>query len=228
MKKPGFYAQLHLHTAETSRCGRAGGAEMARACKEAGYDLIAITDHFMNANIGCDRELPWEAKVEYLFRGYYAAKKEGEKIGLHVIQGWETFTGGPELLTYGLGEEFLLAHPDIDQAPYEEYIRLVDEAGGKIIHAHPFRCAPYIPVFDPDTELVEAYEVYNAGNGEREWNQKAYQRAKAHGLLMFAGSDAHSAETVRSGAMRFEKPVYTMDGMFEAARRGEAEIIEKL
>ena len=81
MKKRGFYAQLHLHTAETSRCGRAGGAEIAQACKEAGYDLIAVTDHFMNANIGCERELAWEAKVEYLFRGYYAAKKEGERIG---------------------------------------------------------------------------------------------------------------------------------------------------
>lgn len=106
MKKPGFYVQLHLHTAETSRCGRAGGAEMARACKEAGYDLIAITDHFMNANIGCGRELPWEQKVEYLFRGYYAAKKEGEKIGLHVLRGWETFTEGPELLTYGWARNF--------------------------------------------------------------------------------------------------------------------------
>ena len=95
MTKPGFYAQLHLHTAETSRCGRAGGAEMARACREAGYDVIAITDHFMNANIGCDKDIPWEAKVEYLFRGYYAAKQEGDKIGLHVLQGWETFTAGP-------------------------------------------------------------------------------------------------------------------------------------
>lgn len=228
MKRPGFYAQLHLHTAETSRCGRAGGAEMARACKEAGYDLIAITDHFMNANIGCDRALPWEAKVEYLFRGYYAAKKEGDRIGLHVIKGWETFTEGPELLTYGLGEEFLLAHKDIDRVPYEEYIRLVNEAGGKIIHAHPYRMAPYIPVFVPDAKSVEAYEVYNAGNADPDWNRKAFREAKGYGLLMFAGSDAHSAEGVRTGAMRFGRPVYTMEEMFEAARRGEAEIIERM
>jgi predicted metal-dependent phosphoesterase TrpH len=228
MEKRGFYAQLHLHTAETSRCGRAGGAEIAQACKEAGYDLIAVTDHFMNANIGCERELAWEAKVEYLFRGYYAAKKEGERIGLHVLQGWETFTGGPELLTYGLGEDFLLAHPDIDRVPYDEYISLVTQAGGKIIHAHPYRCAPYIPVFAPDWRSVEAYEVYNAGNAEAEWNERARIEAQAHGLLMFAGSDAHSIERVKDGAMRFERPVYTMEEMFEAARRGEAEIIERL
>ena len=29
MSKKGFYVQLHLHTSETSKCGRASGAEMA-------------------------------------------------------------------------------------------------------------------------------------------------------------------------------------------------------
>lgn len=226
--KKGFLAQLHLHTAESSRCGRSGGADMARACRAAGYDLIAVTDHFMNANIGCDRELEWEKKVEFLFRGYHAAKKEGERIGLHVLQGWETFTEGPELLTYGLGEEFLLAHPEIDRVPYDEYIRLVSEAGGWIIHAHPYRRAPYIPDFTPDPHSVKAYEVYNAGNADPEWNEKAREEAREHGLLMFAGSDAHSVDRVTAGAMRFEKPVYTMGEMFEAARRGEAEVLEAL
>ena len=228
MTKPGFYAQLHLHTAETSRCGRAGGAEMARACREAGYDLIAITDHFMNANIGCDKDIPWEQKVEFLFRGYYAAKAEGDQIGLHVIKGWETCTGGPELLTYDLGEDFLLAHPDIDKASYDEYIHLVNEAGGKIIHAHPYRQAPYIPDFAPRFDSVEAYEVYNAGNADPAWNERARLEAQEKGLLLFAGSDAHSVERVTGGAMRFEKSVYSMVEMFEAARRGEAEIIKQL
>ena len=48
MSKKGFYVQLHLHTSETSRCGEAPAVEMVRACKTAGYDLIAITDHFFN------------------------------------------------------------------------------------------------------------------------------------------------------------------------------------
>ncbi len=226
--KTGFFAQLHLHTAETSRCGRSGGADMARACKAAGYDLIAVTDHFFNANIGCDWDLPWEAKVEYLFRGYYAAKKEGDRIGLEVIRGWETFQDGPELLTYGLGEEFLLAHPHIDQEPYDEYIRLVTEAGGRIIHAHPYREASYIPEFTPDPHSVEAYEVFNAAHANPEWNRLALEEARAHGLLQFAGSDAHSVERVPFGAMRFDKPVHTIDEMFEAARRGGASVVEQM
>lgn len=228
MKKQGFYVQLHLHTAETSRCGRGGAADMIRACRDAGYGLVAVTDHFFNANIGCDRDLPWEAKVEYLFRGYYAAKAEGDRLGVEVLRGWETFQSGPELLTYGLGEDFLLAHPDIDKEPYDEYIRLVREAGGRIIHAHPYRKASYIPDFTPDPASVEAYEVYNAGNGDPEYNALARMEAEAHGLLMFAGSDAHSEEGVRGGAMRFTRPVHTIDEIFDAVRRGEAEIVERL
>ena len=84
MSKKGFYVQLHLHTSETSKCGRATGAEMARACKAAGYDLIAITDHFFNANIACEQDIPWEDKVEFLFRGYYAAKAEGADYAVDV------------------------------------------------------------------------------------------------------------------------------------------------
>ena len=64
MSKQGFYVQLHLHTSETSRCGRSPAAEMARACKAAGYDLVAVTDHFFNANIGCEPDLSWPEKVE--------------------------------------------------------------------------------------------------------------------------------------------------------------------
>lgn len=228
MSKKGFYVQLHMHTAETSRCGVASAAEMVRACKAAGYDLVAITDHFFNANIGCDKNAPWAEKVECLFRGYYAAKAEGDRIGLEVIRGWETFTGGPELLTYGLDEDFLLAHPDIDKLDYYEYIRLVNEAGGTLIHAHPYRQAWYIPDFTPDWRSVEAYEVYNHQNKLPEYNRKAYADAKEHNLLMFAGSDAHDVNQIGGGAMRFAQPVHTIEDIFHAMKSGDGQIIEVL
>ena len=233
MSKKGFYAQLHLHTSETSACGRSSGAEMARACKAAGYDLIAVTDHFFKANIGCDENLPWPEKVEYLLRGYRAAKAEGDRIGLEVIFGWETFIGGfhkpgagQELLTYDLGEDFLLANPDIADVDYYEYVRRVNEAGGKIIHAHPYRQAPYILGFTPDPHSVEAYEVFNAKNQPENANQLAFEEAQRHGLLMFAGSDAHDTGSVGCGAMRFTRPVHSMADMFAAMRAGEGEIVE--
>ena len=226
--KNGYLVQLHLHTSDTSRCGHDSGHDIAVACKEAGYHLIAITDHFFNANIGCDRELPWDQKVEYLLRGYRSAKKAGDEIGLKVIFGWETFQEGRELLTYGLDENFLLAHPDLDKVPYYEYIKIINEAGGKLIHAHPYREAPYIPDFKPDPASVEAYEVYNAGNREEEWNEKALKEAIENNLICFAGSDAHSCSGVVNGAMLFQHPVNNIHDIFDEAKKGNCELIRTL
>lgn len=228
MKDNGFIVQLHIHTSETSKCGRATGAEMARACREAGYDMIVITDHFFNANIGCDRSLPWEEKVEYLFRGYRAAKAEGDKIGLKVLPGWETFTNGPEYLTYCLGEEFLLENPDIDTLGNAEYLSRVKNAGGFVIHAHPFRKASYIPDFVPDPHSVEAFEVFNASHVDPAFNVQALKMARRFDLIQTAGSDAHSIDGVRGGAMRFPREISTSEELITALRAGEGEIIEKL
>ena len=224
-----FTVQMHMHTCETSACGRAGGAEMARACKEAGYDMIVITDHFFNANIVCrDKGLSWEEMVECLFAGYRAAKEEGDRIGLTVLKGWETFTKGPEYLTYGLDEEFLLAHPDIADVPKDEYLRLVKEAGGFCIHAHPYRAASYIPPFDPDPYTVEAIEVYNAGNGDPEWNAKALELARKHNLIEVAGSDAHRTDEIKKGAMRFPHALRDTKDLVEALRAREGVCVTEL
>ena len=228
MSDKGFLVQLHLHTSDTSKCGHVTGAELARACKAAGYDMIAITDHFFNANIGCDRDLPWEDKVEYLFRGYRSAKEEGDKIGLIVLKGWETFTNGPEYLTYGLDEEFLLAHPDIDKVSNAEYLRLVNEAGGFVIHAHPFRKASYIPNFYPDAESVEAFEVCNFSHRDPAFDVQAKKLARRYNLIECAGSDSHTAEAIMGGAMRFQRPLKDSADLIAALRNREGEIVEKL
>ncbi len=201
---------------------------MARACKEAGYTLLVVTDHFFNANIGCEPDLPWDEKVEYLTRGYLAAKREGDRIGLNVLFGWETCNNGPEFLTYGLGTEFLLDNPDIAELPADEYLKRVRDAGGFVIHAHPFRRAPYIPLFTPDPKSVEAFEVYNAGNKDPVYNELALDMAMANGLIMTAGSDAHSTERVVDGAMEFDGEIATNDELISAIRSRSGRIIKKL
>lgn len=219
---------MHLHTAETSRCARVGGRAMARACKEAGYDLIFVTDHFFNANIDCDARLPWPKKVEILFKGYYEAKKEGEKIGLEVLKGWETYTAGPEYLTYGLDEEFLLKNPDIARLPKREYVNRVREHGGYLAHAHPFREADYIIPFQPDPYGLDAVEVFNGRHMVPRYDQRAVRFAAENGLPGIAGADAHAALHVFDGAMRFPCPVHTAEEVFAAIMRGEGTIIKDM
>ena len=217
--------QLHLHTSETSACGHASGAEMARACKKWGHDLLVVTDHFMNANIGCPRTWPWADQVDYLYRGYEAAKAEGERIGLTVLFGWETANGGPEYLTYGLGKEFLLDYPDIAEVDIPTYLDRVRRAGGFVSQAHPFRREPYIPLFTPDPTLVEAFEVWNSSHEDHSWDEKAIEMARANGLIETAGCDAHTTPFVPGGAMRFPWEIRTMDELIAAIRTREGEII---
>ena len=42
--------EMHCHTAEGSKCGRATGAEMADFYKSMGYSGLVISDHFFNGN----------------------------------------------------------------------------------------------------------------------------------------------------------------------------------
>lgn len=225
MSKRETFAQLHLHTAETSACGHATGAEMARACKDFGYDLLVVTDHFMNANIGCPRTWPWPDQVDYLCRGFEAARAEGERIGLTVLFGWETANGGPEYLTYGLGREFLLDNPDIAAVDIPTYLRRVREAGGFVVQAHPFRRASYITPFVPDPTLVEAFEVWNSSHRDHSWDDQALALARANGLIETAGSDAHRTPFAPGGAMRFPGEIRTSEELIAAIRSRSGEII---
>ena len=223
-----FYVQMHLHTSETSRCGEDSAKDMIRACKRAGYGLVVVTDHFMNANIRTAPGMKWPEKVQCLLAGYLAAKAEGEKIGLPVLFGWETYTFGPEYLTYGLGEEFLLDNPDIDRMPSREYLTRIRAAGGFVSHAHPYREAYYIPRFEPATVNVDAIEVFNAGNEDPAWNRKALALAKRAGLIELAGSDAHDVSPVRFGAVVLDRPARSMDELLSALKARKSQVVERM
>ena len=223
-----FYVQMHLHTSESSRCGVDSAAQMISACKRAGYGLVVVTDHFFNANIRTTPGMRWPEKVERMMRGYRAAAAEGDRIGLRVLFGWETYTDGPEFLTYGLGEEFLLGHPGIERLPAAEYLALIRAAGGFVCHAHPFREAYYIPRFTPLTGEVDAIEVFNAGNADPAWNRKALALAERTGLIRMAGSDAHDVSRVGYGALRLDRSVAAMEDLIAALRQGRAQVVEKM
>ena len=226
----GFYAQLHLHTAESSRCGVDGAADMIRACADAGYRLVVVTDHFFNANINCPDNIPWPKKIDCLLAGYRAGREIGEKLGVTVLPGWETMTDGdgPEVLTYGLDERFLLEHPDVAQWPLEAYLSITNAAGAFNVHAHPFRQASYITPFRPQPRLFEAFEIYNAHNRDPAWNDAARAMAERYGLIALAGSDAHTADRVRFGAVELPYPVSDSAGLIRALRSRETKIVTEL
>ena len=183
---------LHVHTKEGSACGRSTGAEMAEMYAREGYTGFVVTDHFYTGNTAVPRELPWEEWVDRFCQGYRNAKKRGDELGLDVFFGWEFgLGGGTEFLTLGLGEDWLLANPDVCRMDPAVYSTKVHEAGGFLIHAHPVLEASYVPCIRLFPRLVDAVEVLNAPKGDF-INARAAEYALAYDLTQTAGSDSHN------------------------------------
>ena len=193
--------ETHLHTNEASACATASAAEMARGCKAAGLDGMFVTDHFYYGNTCVDRRLPWEEWVRQFCLGYYHAKDEGDRIGLRVCFGWEYSWDGNDFLTYGLSPQWLAAHPEVIEVTPYEYLKLVRDAGGCVVHAHPFRQESYVPMIKLLPDLVDAVEVYNGGNHEEEYNRRALWYAESYGLRQTSGSDTHQSNSFTGGIL---------------------------
>ena len=230
MNKQYIY-ETHLHTSEGSACGRACASDIVHAYKDAGYTGIIITEHFFYGNTAADRKLPWNEWVESFCKGYENAYEEGKKAGLQVFFGWESGYDGTEFLVYGLDKSWLLAHPEIRDAGVPEQYSLVHEAGGMVIHAHPFREAGYIPEIRLFPEYVDGVETINASHsgtlaksrcmGHPEFNDFATQYATQHRLARTAGSDQHSTEMVYGG-MVFNRRLADIHDYIRAVLGGEA------
>jgi len=219
-----YLYETHLHTAEASACAKLTGAQQARLYKEFGYSGIIVTDHFFNGNTAIPDNLPWEKRVDLFCKGYENAKKEGDKLGLSVFFGWESNYRGTEFLIYGLDHEWMKRHPEMLYWSVEEQYRHIHEAGGYVVHAHPFRIRPYISEIRLFPDLVDAVEVYNVGNRNIEFDKKASEYAKKHNLPGTAGTDAHGFEPERSG-MGFYKPLNNINDFIENIKSGNYRLI---
>ncbi|MBO4290999.1 MAG: PHP domain-containing protein [Lachnospiraceae bacterium] len=227
-----FAYETHLHTSEGSACGRSTGAEMARACKAAGYTGIFVTEHFFYGNTAIDRSLPWTDWVEGYCKGYEHAKEEGDRIGLQVFFGWESTYDGTDFLIYGLDKAWLLAHPQIRDCSIEEQYRLVKADGGIVIHAHPFRERDYIKEVRLFPEWVDGVEVVNAAHVKNnpndphpEFDDRALEYALKYDFPQTGGSDAHSVRLM-GGGMVFPKRLESMQDFMDAVMGRTGKVLQ--
>lgn len=202
-----YLYETHLHTSEASACAKNTAEEMVQAAKDYGYAGIFVTNHAWYGNTGIDRSLPWTEWVRGFCDAYDRAKAYGDRIGLDVFFGYESCYDGTEFLVYGVDEEWLLTHPQIKDASIEEQLALVHEAGGIVIHAHPFREEAYIPKIRLFPELVDGAETINATHSNHlsrshnnpEFDRRAVAYAREYDLPMTAGSDVHSTQMLGGG-----------------------------
>jgi hypothetical protein len=145
----------------------------------------------------------------------------------------EVSTDLGHILVYGLDEYV----SGIRQA--EKLRQIVDDAGGAIVVAHPFRraftahfrngeeptpltleAAIHRPVFD----LVHGVEVCNGGSIDRE-NKLAMEACEALGLSPTGGSDAHSDLGIGCYATQFDDPIRTEADVVAALRQGRCRAV---
>lgn len=223
-----YLYDTHMHTNQASACARNTGREMAQAAKDAGYTGVIITDHSWYGNCRLSKELLWEEWVEEFCKGYEDAKAWGDQIGLDVFFGYEANYRGTEFLIYGVDKKWLKSHPEIKDATIPEQFELIHQAGGMVIHAHPFRKEDYIPEIRLFPEVVDGVEGINATHSchlspchnDPAFDEKAIAYARAHKLPMTAGCDAHGTELF-GGGMAFRRRLTSIQDYCRAVLTGE-------
>ncbi len=188
-----FKCDTHVHTNESSVCGKIPAKDIVHLYKNAGFDTIFITDHFDYRYI--DTNAPDFEKVVYEYTlGYRIAKEEGKKIGLTVLFGAEIMLkeNKNHYLLYGLTPEFLAKRRDIFDMNIQELHEYAKSNGIFLVQAHPYRDE----VNTPMPNDVDAIEVYNSHPRHRNYNEKALAIALEHDKLQTAGSDAHQLPDV--------------------------------
>ncbi len=201
-----YKLDTHVHTSETSACGRVDAVEVVRLYKKAGYYGVFITDHYCKDFFDALRGKSWKEKIDQYLRGYRLARDEGEKIGLQVLLGIELRfeENANDYLVYGVNEDFLMENEELYRLDVPRFKELIKDRDILIFQAHPFRPE----MVRKDLSLLDGLEVYNGNPRQHSQNLMAYACARENNLKMLSGTDFHQ--------------VYDLD------TRGGVEISEKI
>ncbi len=199
---------LHTHTRYGSPCAYMEPSALIQRAKRIGLDAVCITEH----------NQPWDRK---------AVNTLGKEHDFLVIGGIEVSTSLGEMLVFGLHQSVI----NIWEA--EELKEMVDDAGGVMIAAHPFRGqvgsgarvlntspltvekASQRPVF----QMVDGIEVFNGRSGpeELDFAQAVSERLNLRGA---GGSDAHNVASVGWCVTIFENRITSEEELIAEIRAG--------
>jgi len=176
---------IHIHTKPASYCSELDPVQMAQRAREIGLDGACITEH----------DAVWSREeIEKLSREH----------DFPVFRGMEVNTDCGHILAFGL-EEYV---PGIWRA--ETLRKVIDEVGGVLVAAHPFR-KPWYGVrlrkeyglsITPEEaceekvfKLVHGVEIMNSERPAIE-NEFAAEVTELMDVFTTGGSDAHTVSAV--------------------------------
>jgi hypothetical protein len=198
----GFAVDLHTHTRHGSNCSYMEPRMLVARALELGLDAVCITEH--NAS--------WEEE---------ALRALVDGTVLQLFAGMEVSTEWGDVLVFGVEG----AAPQT--GGIQELRRVVDQSGGAMIAAHPFRrysvAGVTIDVGEacrwPLLRFVDAAEVFNGISTRREV-ELAQEVLARLGLRGVGGSDSHAPHTLGACYTRFEEPLAGVRDLVAALRSG--------
>lgn len=217
-----YKTEMHLHTAETSNCGKMPAAKTVAAYEKLGYRTIVVTDHLSrHTYFKYDyEELTWDEKIDIFLRGYRAAFKAANGR-LNVLLGMELRFDiencENDYLVYGVTENFLRTHPDLLNMNLKSFSALAHKNGLMIFQAHPFRFG--MTVSRP--EHLDGIEIFNGNPRHNSNNPTAEFWAKQHDLKGISGSDHHEIGDEGIGGIQTKTEIRKNDDLLRTLRGNE-------
>ena len=198
-----FRIDPHVHS-YFSGDGVSSPEALIAGARAAGLDGFALTDH--DTCDGCRylRDKGW-------------IREDGKPVdGLLIIPGVEVSTAEGHLLCLGVW-----LPNGLKGTPASEIIAMVRAQQGVAIPAHPYdRMRAGIRQRHLDTLDVDGLEVFNAATPLRRHNDLAHAYAKARGLPMTAGSDAHHHAAIGRSYTLFPTAELSVRSVLDALPRG--------
>ena len=219
-----FKTETHLHTAETSPCGKVSAEEMVKRYYDAGYKTLFISDHFYTKYFQTLGDISSEEKVKRFLLGYEAAKAVGEELGMNILPAAELRLDGSvnDYLLYGIDTPFLQTLTNTLDMCIEDFYAYAKECGVTVIQAHPLRDHKCTPT----PEFVDGFEVYNANVRHENFTDKVEKLAREHKKLMIGGSDAHRPQDIGRSGIMTEKEICTVEDYIDVLFGGNFTIIK--
>lgn len=218
---------LHIHTSECDIAAHVPAAEIVRMYHDAGYDGLVITDHCFSVFFDWFAdELAGKSHKEITerwLRGYYAARNEGERLGMTILPGAEVRFDGTvnDYLLYGVTEDFFYSAPQLNRLKGLSELLAVLPEDVCVVHAHPFRVN--MTVIDP-TPLF-GIEAYNGGT-DMYRNHLAKDLALHYGKPMTSGSDFHKKSALARGGIITQTKISVPADLVSVLKNGSYSLIE--